>query len=128
MNLLLDTHAFIWLDGDQQKLSPAATQALADPQNSLWLSTVSLWEIQIKLQLGKLNLRGSLAEVLHDQERVNGLRLLPLQPAHVLALSSLPLHRTDPFDRMLLAQAQHEGWTLVSKDSEFQAYAVPLLW
>ena len=128
MNLLLDTHAFIWLDGEQQKLSPAAARAMADRANTLWLSVVSLWEIQIKLHLGKLTLRGSLPDILRDQERVNGLQILPLQPAHVLALSSLSSHHNDPFDRMLIAQAKHEGWEIISKDPEFKTYSVPVIW
>lgn len=128
MNLLLDAHAFIWLDGDRQKLSPAAAQACSDSANALWLSAVSLWEIQIKMQLGKLTLRGSLEDVLREQAKVNGLQILSLHPAHVLALSGLPFHHRDPFDRMLIVQARHEGWDIVSKDPEFKAYPVRVIW
>lgn len=105
MNLLLDAHAFIWLDDAQQKLSLAATSACIDRTNTLWLSTVTLWEIQIKLEIGKLKLRDSLRSVLLDQERINGLKLLPLDLEHVLELRGLPFHHNDPFDRMLIAQA-----------------------
>ena len=128
MNLLLDAHAFIWLDDGQPNLSPAATNACTDPANSLWLSAATLWEIQIKFQLGKLKLRGSLLDVLSDQERVNGLRILSLSSAHVLELASLPFHHNDPFDRMLIAQAKHEGWEIVSKDPEFKLYPVRVIW
>ena len=128
MNLLLDTHAFIWLDDERQKLSSAAAQACSDSANALWLSAVSLWEIQIKMQLGKLTLRGSLADILREQARVNGLQILSLHPAHVLGLSGLPFHHHDPFDRMLIAQARHEGWEIISKDSEFKAYPVRVIW
>ena len=110
------------------KLSPAATQACSDNANALWLSTVSLWEIQRKMQLGKLTLRGLLADVLREQAKVNGLQILPLHPAHVLALAGLPFHHHDPFDRMLIVQARHEGWDIVSKDSEFKAYPVRVIW
>ena len=128
MNLLLDAHAFIWLDGERQKLSPAAAEACSDSANALWLSAVSLWEIQIKMQLGKLTLRGSLADILREQAKVNGLQILSLHPAHVLELSGLPFHHHDPFDRMLIAQARHEGWDIVSKDSEFKAYPMRVIW
>ena len=128
MNLLLDAHTFIWLDGERQKLSPAAAEACSASANALWLSAVSLWEIQIKMQLGKLTLRGSLAEILREQARVNGLQILSLHSAHVLELSGLPFHHNDPFDRMLIAQARHEGWEIVSKDSEFKAYPVRVIW
>ncbi len=128
MNLLLDSHTFIWLDGDPQKLSPNAVRACADTANTLWLSVVSLWEIQIKIQLGKLTLRGSLADILREQAQINGLQILSLQPSHVLGLSDLPSHHHDPFDRMLIVQARHEGWQIVSKDSEFKEYPVKVIW
>lgn len=128
MNLLLDAHAFIWLDDGRQKLSSAAAQACADRANTLWLRAITLWEIQLKLQLRKLTLRGSLPDILRDQEKVNGLRILPLQSAHVLELPNLPSHHNDPFDRMLIAQAKHEDWEIVSKDSEFKAYPVRIVW
>lgn len=128
MNLLLDAHAFLWLDGARAKLSLAAAQACSDSANALWLSAVSLWEIQIKMQLGKLTLRGSLADILREQAKVNGLQILSLHPAHGLELSGLPLHHKDPFDRMLIAQARHEGWEIVSKDPEFKAYPVRIIW
>ena len=128
MNLLLDAHAFIWLDNAQEKLSPSAATSCRDRTNTLWLSVASVWEIQIKLQLGKLSLRGSLAEVISDQQRVNGLQILPIQLAHALEIKSLPRHHNDPFDRMLIAQAKHEDWEIVSSDREFAAYPVRVLW
>lgn len=121
MNLLLDAHAFIGLDDAPQMLSSAATKTCTQRGNTLW-------EIQIKLQLGKLTLRGSLPDILRDQEKVNGLQILPLQLAHVLELPNLPFHHKDPFDRMLIAQAKHEGWEIVSKDPEFKLYPVRVIW
>jgi len=128
MNLLLDAHAFIWLDDGRQKLSSTAAAACTNRANTLWLSAVTLWEIQIKFQIGKLKLRGSLADVLSEQERVNGLKILPLGSAHALALGDLPFHHNDPFDRMLIAQAKHEGWDIVTKDPEFKLYPVGVVW
>ena len=80
------------------------------------------------MQLGKLTLRGSMADILREQAKVNGLQILSLHAAHVLELSGLPFHHNDPFDRMLIAQARHEGWEIVSKDSEFKAYSVRVIW
>jgi len=128
MNLLLDAHAFIWLDDAPKKLSASASKSCSDRANTLWLSTVTLWEIQIKFQIGKLKLRGSLSEVLRDQERINGLKHLALNSAHVLELANLPFFHNDPFDRMLIAQAKHEGWEIVSKDPEFKSYPVSVIW
>jgi PIN domain nuclease of toxin-antitoxin system len=128
MNLLLDSHAFIWLDGDRQKLSPAAAHACADIENTLWVSVVSLWEIQIKMQMGKLKLRGSMPDILREQSEINGLQILSLQPAHALGLAGLPLHHNDPFDRMLVVQARLEGLDIVTKDPEFNTYPVRVIW
>lgn len=128
MNLLLDTQAFLWLDSDQARLSSPARQACSNPQNLLWLSAASAWEMQIKIALGKLRLARPLAQIITDQQTANGVQVLPVQLAHVLALQDLPAHHKDPFDRLLIAQAKNEGWDIVSKDPEFKAYAVPVIW
>ncbi len=128
MNLLLDTHAFIWWATEPEKLSPNAQSLLADLSNSLLLSVVTVWEMQIKSQLGKLQLNLPLRELVEGQQRVNGLRVLSIELEHVLALDSLPAHHKDPFDRLLIAQATVEDAALVSKDNAFVNYAVKLLW
>jgi PIN domain nuclease of toxin-antitoxin system len=128
MNLLLDTQAFVWLDIDQKKLSEVASRACSDPGNSLWLSVVSAWEMQIKVALGKLTLQHSLAQTIADEQTSNGIQMLPVQLAHVLELQNLPFHHKDPFDRLLIAQTRHEGWEIVSVDPEFRAYGVPIVW
>ncbi len=128
MNLLLDTQAFLWLDTDQARLSAAARQACANPDNTLWLSTASAWEMQIKIGLGKLRLARPLADIIADEQTANNLQILPVQLAHALEVGSLPLHHKDPFDRLLIAQAKHEGWQIVSSDPEFKAYPVTVLW
>src|SRR3989442_3368374 len=101
MNLLLDTQAFLWLDGDKKKLTAAASQACSDPQNTLWLSVASAWEMQIKTGLGKLRLQRPLAQVIADQQTTNGIHILAVQLAHVLELQNLPFYHKDPFDRLL---------------------------
>ncbi len=128
MKLLLDTHAFIWWDGDQSKLSPAARAACESSANSLFLSLASVWEMQIKVQLGKLNLRLPLEKILRDQQEHNGLILEPVTLDDILGLEQLPPHHRDPFDRLLIAQAGRGGFQLVSQDPEIARYFVPVLW
>src|SRR5882724_8994256 len=108
MKLLLDTHAFIWWDSDPGRLSPAASVALCAAANEVWLSAVSAWEMVIKAQLGKLSLRLALADIF-TQQQANGLRILPVTLEHVLAVEGLPTFHKDPFDRLLVAQANVEG-------------------
>jgi PIN domain nuclease of toxin-antitoxin system len=100
---------------------------LANPDNDLFLSLTSIWEMQIKIQLGKLQLSDSLPEILKTQQVENNLELLTIALEHVWALDSLPDHHKDPFDRLLIAQAQTEGMTLVSADGIFGMYEVELL-
>lgn len=127
MKLLLDTHAFIWWDSDPAQLSAAALATLRDPVNEVWLSVVSVWEMVIKAQLGKLTLRLPLVGIV-NQQQVNGLRVLPLTLAHVLAVEGLPPIHKDPFDRALIAQANVEGAELVSGDHMVRQYSVHVLW
>ena len=127
MRLLLDTHTFIWWDSDPARLSAVALAALRDPTNTVWLSVVSIWEILIKAQLGKLSVRLPLPDIV-AQQQANGLRVLPVTLTHSLALEGLPSIHKDPFDRLLIAQAIVEGAELVSADHVFVQYPVRLLW
>lgn len=127
MRLLLDTHMFIWWANQQESLSPTALSALLDESNELLLSVVSIWEMQIKVQVGKLKLGLPLRELVESQVEANEFTILPVELEHVLALDALPLHHKDPFDRLLIAQSIHEDITLVSVDPEFPAYSVKLL-
>lgn len=128
MKLLLDTHAFIWWDSEPDKLSAQALALCQDRRNILLLSVASAWEIQIKLQLGKLQLRLPLASVIEGQQQTNNAEVLPVTLDHVLALSSLPDHHKDPFDRLLIAQANVEDAVLISSDPVFAKYPVKLAW
>ena len=128
MKVLFDTHTFLWWDSDPRQLSPQALAACQDPANTLLLSVASVWEMQIKLQLGKLNLSLPLAEVIESQQQTNNIHVLPIELAHVLALANLPAHHKDPFDRLLIAQANSEDAALVSSDPRFKGYPVKLLW
>ena len=127
MRLLLDTHVFIWWADQQEILSATALSALKDEGNELLLSVASVWEMQIKVQLGKLKLSMPLKELVATQVETNDIRILPVELAHVLALNALPFHHKDPFDRLLIAQSITEDVTLVSADPEFPAYPAKLL-
>jgi PIN domain nuclease of toxin-antitoxin system len=127
MRLLLDTHIFIWWADQPEKLSPAALSALEDEANELLLSVASVWEMQIKIQLGKLKLSLPLKELVKNQQETNNLTVSPVALTHVLALDALPFHHKDPFDRLLIAQSVEEDLTLVTADSQFLAYSVKLL-
>jgi PIN domain nuclease of toxin-antitoxin system len=128
MKLLLDTHTFIWWDSEPAKLSPQVLTLCQDRTNSLLLSVASAWEMQIKLQLGKLKLTMPLAEIIESQQQRNNIEILPVFLPHVLALQSLPAHHKDPFDRLLIARANVEEAILVSSDPVFVQYVVKVVW
>ena len=128
MKLLLDTHTFIWWDSAPHKLSKAASALIQNADNTVMLSVVSVWEIQIKSQIGKLSLASPLADIVRTQQSVNGIEILPIALDHAITLDQLPLHHKDPFDRMLIAQSISENATLISRDSAFSQYSVSTRW
>lgn len=127
MKLLLDTHVFLWLNDSPEKLSDTARQVCEDLNNSLHLSMASVWEIQIKQQLGKLQLSESWREMIKTQQQDNDLVLLPIELKHIEALNSLPPVHRDPFDRLLIAQAIQESMSIVTVDSCFTNYPVSVI-
>jgi PIN domain nuclease of toxin-antitoxin system len=128
MRLLLDTHVFLWLRFLPRKVSSAALDAYRKPDNEVFLSLVSVWEMQIKQQLGKLELDIPLAQLLDEQYENNAIRFLPIELAHILRVEELPFHHKDPFDRLLIAQAIQEEMLLLSSDGIFSEYSVSRLW
>lgn len=126
MNLLFDTHIFIWWDSEPQKLSASTMALCQDKTNVLYLSTASVWEIQLKHQLGKLELHQPLEKIIAEQQQIHGLKILPVELPHIYALRDLPMHHKDPFDRLLIAQARAEKMTLLSVDPMFASYPVSL--
>lgn len=128
MRLLLDTHVFLWWNEASPRLSRGAHRLLADPANGLFLSVASAWEIALKVQTGKLVL--PIPAPVYLPSRVNhyGIEILTVTLEHVLASSALPSHHRDPFDRMLVAQAQVEQLTVVTHDSQVRRYAVETVW
>jgi PIN domain nuclease of toxin-antitoxin system len=128
MKVLLDTHAFIWLDTQPEKLSKTAMDICQDTDNQLYLSMASIWEMQIKVQLGKLKLKVPLADMLTVQQQENDLNVLNIALTHIYQLQALPFHHNDPFDRLIIAQSVLENMTLISVDEKFKAYDVSVLW
>ncbi|WPD23713.1 MAG: type II toxin-antitoxin system VapC family toxin [Candidatus Electrothrix scaldis] len=127
MKLLLDTHIFLWLNSEPEKIPPATYDVCSDSGNQLYLSHVSPWEIQIKQQLGKLRLGAALSDLIETQVRENGLNMLSIELPHIYALQHLPYHHNDPFDRLLIAQAMSESMVLVSVDQKISLYEVETL-
>ena len=128
MKLLLDTHTLLWFVAGDSRLSDAAREALESPQNEPLVSIASLWEMAIKISLGKLDVGMALVEFARDHIEGNGIGLLGLTSPQVVRIASMPFHHRDPFDRLLIAQAQEEGIQVVGCDQAFSAYGVTLLW
>lgn len=128
MRLLLDTHTFLWLVFQKHKLSSRAAMLCTDPSNTLLVSVVSLWEIVIKQQAGKLELQSPLAEVVEEQQRENRVQLLSVSLPHILQIEALPISHKDPFDRLLIAQAIVEEADFLTQDSLITAYPVKVIW
>ncbi|HEY2156865.1 MAG TPA: type II toxin-antitoxin system VapC family toxin [Isosphaeraceae bacterium] len=123
MTLSLDTHTFLWWLDDPQLLSRAARRAIRDGKNTVYVSAAVAWEIAIKRSLGKLDAPDDLEAAME----ANRFLPLPVTVAHALAVGSLPDHHRDPFDRLLVAQARHEGFRLVSRDPQVARYDLPLI-
>ncbi|HYC06137.1 MAG TPA: type II toxin-antitoxin system VapC family toxin [Azospirillaceae bacterium] len=124
MRLLLDTHVYLWSMAGDQRLGAVASAAIRSPQNQVFVSAVTAWEIAIKRTLGKLDFPVDEFEVQTDAA---GFRLIDITTAHGIAAGSLPRHHDDPFDRMLIAQAQLEGLTLVTADMRLPSYGIATL-
>jgi PIN domain nuclease of toxin-antitoxin system len=126
MKLLLDTHILLWYLGNNPKLPEIWKRCIEDRHNSITVSMASLWEITIKVSLGKLELLDDLTTI-ENILRQQSISLLPIRTPHLLNLLNLPFHHRDPFDRLIIAQAQAEQLTMVSDDGMFAAYSVSLL-
>ena len=122
MKLLLDTHVLIWWSGGKP-IAAAAAEAIRSPDNEVAISAASVWEAEIKAASGKLLLTADL----DSEPAEHGFQSLDISAAHAIAAARLPQHHGDPFDRMLVAQAQLEGFTLVTRDPVFERYAVAVL-
>lgn len=123
-SLLLDTHALLWSVGNEDRLSPAAHEVLSAGLVPAYVSAASIWEIAIKRASGKLDVPENLLDKVAEARFIE----LGVTFEHAIRAGSLPPHHKDPFDRMIVAQAQSEGLTLVTNDERIAVYDVPLLW
>jgi len=128
MRFLLDTHTFLWWVSDNPRLSRNALRLIASPNNDIFLSAVSGWEIAIKVQLGKMKVSSPFEQFVAEQIFHNDIITLPIKMSHALHVQSLPLHHRDPFDRMLIVQSQLEKMPIISVDSIFEYYDVEVAW
>ncbi len=126
MRILLDTHTVVWyLDGNE-KLLPNHRHLIVDSKNDVFVSAASLWELAIKISMGRLETSRSLSDILAALQK-QGFEILPIMPGHTLQVAALPFHHRDPFDRMLMAQALVERLSLITYDNAFRSYGVKLL-
>ena len=124
MSFLLDTQIFLWMFLHPKKIGPKIWACLRDSENGLYFSAASAWEIAIKVRIGKMKLPNSPALYVPRRARESNIFSLPISEEHALAVADLPMEHADPFDRMLVAQAQLESLTLITSDPVFQRYDV----
>ena len=122
MKILLDTHVLLWLLSDDARLTAEMRESFLDLDNQLYLSIVSLWEMTIKVSLGKLELADKWLDVVQQELTFNNIHWLPIDVAHCTTLETLPFHHRDPFDRMLVAQAMTEKMAIMSNDARIKDY------
>ncbi|AFY86875.1 type II toxin-antitoxin system VapC family toxin [Chroococcidiopsis thermalis] len=127
MRILLDTHSFLWFIEGSPNLSNIARSAIEDRKNQRFLSVASLWEMSIKVSIGKLELEMTFAELVQREVYGNAIELLEIQPEHLDELAKLPFHHKDPFDRLIIAQSLAECIPVVTKDEIFGSYPVTIL-
>jgi len=128
MRALLDTHTFIWWITDDPRLSPRVREIIGNGKNELFLSAASGWEMAIKAKLGRLQLSDSLERFIPEQMALNAIESLPVKMSHALHVYKLPDHHRDPFDRMLIAQAQLENMPILTVDPQISRYPVKVIW
>jgi PIN domain nuclease of toxin-antitoxin system len=128
MKVLLDTHTFLWWITDDPKLSLRVRGIISDGENEIFISAATGWEIAIKSQIGRLKLPDEPQRFILEQLRINGMKSLPIEMRHALHISTLPIYHQDPFDRILIAQAQMEDLPVLSADPEIGKYEVTVIW
>jgi PIN domain nuclease of toxin-antitoxin system len=128
MRFLLDTHAFLWFIEGNARLSNTGKDYIEDQSHDLLLSIASLWQMAVKISLGKLDLPQPFAEFMQSHLALSSIGLLEISSRHTYAVADLPYHHRDPFDRLLAAQCLSEGLTLISSDAVFEKYGVERVW
>ncbi len=127
MQILLDTHAFIWFVEADPHLPTNLKKTLENQENEIFISMASIWEIGIKVSLDKLKINKSIEQII-EQAEMNGFQILPILPSHIVRLCTLEFHHRDPFDRLILAQCLSENQIIASTDTIFDAYGVKRIW
>ncbi|MGL6136745.1 type II toxin-antitoxin system VapC family toxin [Planktothrix paucivesiculata] len=128
MKILLDTHTFLWFIDGSLNLSNTAKKLIEQPSNQRFLSIASLWEMSIKISIGKLQLGMTMTELVKHQVYGNAIELLEIRPEHLDELGKLPFHHKDPFDRLIISQSLGENISIVTRDTVFASYPVQLVW
>jgi len=128
LRVLLDTHSWLWMRAEPERLADSSRRLLRDPANDLYFSAASAWEIAIKFASGKLRLPQPPAAFIAQRMAEDAVGALSILHAHALRAGELPPHHRDPFDRLLIAQAQIEGLTVLTADRQFAKYDVPVHW
>lgn len=127
MNILLDTHTAIWFIANDERLPNKSKKLISNPDNGCFVSIATLWKMGIKFSLGKLKLQTELDRVFRIFFET-GFQLLPIKPDHIVTNSNLAFHHRDPFDRIIISQAVHENYTIISGDAFFSRYNVIVIW
>lgn len=128
MNYLLDTHTFLWFINDDASLSSTAKALIEDPENTIYLSVASIWEMAIKVSLEKLEMSSPFTDFIDEQLDENTIVLLNIKTTHTGIVITLPFHHRDPFDRLIIAQSKVEDIPIIGKDAIFDDYGIKRLW
>ena len=128
MKYLLDTHVMLWFLEDSKELSGAVKEILLNGENELFWSAASLWEITVKISLGKLKLEEGWQQLLKKEKKINRIRDLAIDHTHCMPNLTLPWHHRDPFDRLLISQAIVENLVLLTRDEKIRKYDVKTAW
>lgn len=128
MNYVLDTHTFLWIVAEDSRLSRKAKRLFLDKSNTIFLSAASVWEMAIKISLGKLALDEPLETFVRNHAEGNDIKILEITPQHIYPIEDLPFHHRDPFDRLIIAQCMTEALSVISSDPAFDGYPVSRIW
>lgn len=128
MNLVLDTNAFLWIVSDDKKLSRKAKKLFLNKSNEIYLSAASIWEMAIKISLGRLTLDEPLESFIETHAVGNNIKILDIRSKHLYKIENLPFHHRDPFDRIIIAQCMIENYFIVGSDKAFDSYPVSRVW
>jgi PIN domain nuclease of toxin-antitoxin system len=128
LKFLFDSNVLLWSFSNRSKLTPRVRQIIDDSQNEFFVSRTSLWELSATVAAGRISMPGNSIQALIDQLETASLPILELENRYILRTETLPYHHSDPFDRILIAQAMEENLTILSSDSKFPLYDAPVIW